>query len=256
MTPEQVAKLFQPFTQADASTTRKYGGTGLGLTITRRFCQMMGGDVTVGSEPGQGTTFTIRLPAHMPDQQPSSHPPTDPQVTRRHRRRARRPGAGHRRRPTVHDLLKRTLAKEGFRVAVPAGARRDCAWRARSSPDAITLDVMMPDKDGWAVLSALKSDPELAEIPVIMVTIIDDQNLGYALGASDYLTKPIDRERLSAILKKHRRRCAANCVALVVEDEEMTRQMVREMLEKDGWTVVEAENGRVALDRVRERGPT
>jgi CheY-like chemotaxis protein len=101
----------------------------------------------------------------------------------------------------------------------------------------------------------LKSDPELADTPVVMVTMIDDKNLGYTLGASDYLTKPIDRVRLSTILKKHRQKCAADCLALVVEDDLVSRQMVCEILEKDGWTVVEAENGRVALDRVRERRP-
>jgi PAS domain S-box-containing protein len=255
MTLEQVAKLFQPFTQVDASTTRKYGGTGLGLTITRRFCQMMGGDVTVASEPGHGSTFTIRLPATMSNGVPIATPVADTPVSN-----------GVVAAPgslvlvidddsMVHDLLQRTLGKEGFRVVCAGGGEEGLRLARQIRPDAITLDVMMPDKDGWAVLSALKSDPALAGTPVIMVTIIDDPKQGYALGASDYLTKPVDRVRLAAILKKHRRLCAASCVALVVEDEAMTRQMMCELLAKDGWTVVEAENGRVALDRVRECRP-
>jgi CheY-like chemotaxis protein len=118
-------------------------------------------------------------------------------------------------------------------------------------PDAITLDVMMPGMDGWAVLAALKADPKLAATPVIMLTIVEDRNLGYALGAADYLTKPIDRERLLAVLARHRR----DRPVLVVEDDADTRELLRRLLERDGFTVVEAETGRVALDRVREQAP-
>jgi PAS domain S-box-containing protein len=249
MTPEQVAKLFQPFTQADTSTTRKYGGTGLGLTISRHFTQMMGGDVVVQSELGRGTTFTIRLP----EQFSAPHPVADtaeqawPET-----------GTGPRGQvlvidddPTVRDMLRRTLAKEGFRIQYAAGGKEGLELARRLKPDAITLDVMMPGMDGWNVLAALKSDPELAEIPVVMVTIVDNKNLGFSLGASDYLTKPIDRKRLAAILKRFR----PGGTALVVDDDESSRQMVRQTLENEGWTVVEGENGRVGLERVGEAHP-
>jgi CheY-like chemotaxis protein len=255
MTLEQVAKLFQPFTQVDASTTRKYGGTGLGLTITRRFCQMMGGDVTIASEPGRGSTFTIRLPDTKSNGAPVATPIAETQASNGV---VAAPGSlvlVIDDDPMVHDLLQRTLGKEGFRVVCAGGGDEGLRLARQIRPDAITLDVMMPGKDGWAVLSALKSDPALAGTPVIMVTIIDDPKQGYALGASDYLTKPVDRVRLAGVLKKHRRLCAASCVALVVEDDAMTRQMIGELLAKDGWTVMEAENGRVALDRVRECRP-
>jgi PAS domain S-box-containing protein len=253
MTPEQITKLFQPFTQADLSTTRKYGGTGLGLTITRRFCQLMGGDVTVRSEAGRGSTFTIRIPARIADRR--ENPDSGPQAPS-----AAPAGTGSLvlvidDDPIVHDLLKRTLEKEGFRVEGASGGEQGVRMARQLRPDVITLDVMMPGVDGWAVLSELKSDPDLAEIPVIMVTIIDDKNLGYALGAAEYLTKPIDRDRLSAILKKYRKQWASNCLALVVEDDMLTRRLICEMLEKDGWAVNQAENGRVALDRLRERCP-
>ena len=129
---------------------------------------------------------------------------------------------------------------------------------AQSGPDAIrlardlkpaivTLDVMMPGMDGWAVLNHFKADPELADVPVIMVTIVDDRNLGYALGATDYLTKPIDRERLAAVVRKYRRAERPDTV-LVVEDDAATRSLLRRLLESEGWTVVEAENGRRGLD--------
>jgi PAS domain S-box-containing protein len=253
MTPAQIAKLFQPFVQADASTTRKFGGTGLGLSITRRFCQLMGGDIAVGSEPGRGSTFTIKIPTQMTD-------------------RANGQAAANRTSPNfnggpgslvlvidddpmVHELLRRTLSKDGFNVICAAGGEEGLRLAREIHPDVITLDVMMPGMDGWEVLSVLKSDPEAADTPVVMVTMIDDKNLGYALGASDYLTKPIDRVRLTAILKRYRQKCGADCIALVVEDDQISRHMVCEILEKDGWTVVEAENGRVALERIRERPP-
>jgi len=255
MSAEQLARLFQPFTQADPSTTRRYGGTGLGLTISRRFCQMMGGDIEVRSEPGVGSTFTVRLPAVVPA--PAAEPG-----------QAGRPqvevpdevgDAGDvvlviDDDPTVRELMSRTLEKEGFRVLRAGGGEEGLRLARLFRPAAITLDVMMPGMDGWAVLSALKSDPALADVPVIMVTIVDDKNLGYSLGASEYLTKPVDRKRLAAVLAKFRRGLPGG-VALVVDDDEVGRQMVRQMLEREGWSVVEAENGRVALGRVAESPP-
>src|SRR5262249_8034397 len=121
-------------------------------------------------------------------------------------------------------------------------------------PAAITLDVMMPGMDGWAVLTALKADPNVADIPVIMLTIVDDKNMGYALGAADYLTKPIDWDRLAAILQKYR--CAPPpCSVLVVEDDTDTRDMLQRMLTREGWAVTEATNGRVALEQVAASQP-
>ena len=152
----------------------------------------------------------------------------------------------------VRDLMQRFLTREGFRV-VTASSGEEGLQRARElRPDAITLDVMMPGLDGWAVLSALKADAAVADIPVVMLTIVDDRNLGYALGASDYLTKPIDRERLTAVLRQHRR----DRPVLVVDDDDNVRQLLRRMLEPEGYTVVEAENGRAALERLREAIPS
>ncbi len=154
--------------------------------------------------------------------------------------------------PAVRDLMQRFLGKEGFRVVAAAGGEEGLRWARELRPDAITLDVMMPGMDGWAVLAALKADPEVADIPVIMLTIVDDRNLGYALGASDYLTKPIDRERLVTVLKQHRR----DRPVLVVDDDAEVRQLLRRMLESEGYAVVEAENGRVALERLRDGSPS
>jgi CheY-like chemotaxis protein len=253
LTPDQLGKLFQAFTQADASTSRKYGGTGLGLVISRRFCQMMGGDITVASEPGRGSTFTIRLPAEVGVAQPAAAVRDAA---------APRPGAAQSGAPTilvvdddqtVREVMERYLAREGFLVVTASGGHEGLRLARELHPAAITLDVMMPDLDGWTVLAAIKGDPELADIPVILVTIVDEKNRGYSLGATDYMVKPVDRERLTGVLRNI---CGAvGRQVLLVDDDDMMRRGMRLALEQDGWQVSEAENGRVALARLAETRP-
>jgi CheY-like chemotaxis protein len=250
MTAEQMAKLFQPFTQADASTTRQFGGTGLGLTITRKFCQMMGGEIDVSSEVGQGSTFTIELPAELSE--PAAQPDTS-EKTQAEAASAASTVLVIDDDPTVRELLQRLLAKEGFQVVCAVDGEEGLQKAERLMPDAITLDVRMPKMDGWAVLAALKANQATADIPVIMLTIVDDQNKGYALGATEYAIKPLDRERLVKILRKYRQ--SAGQEVLVVDDDEPVRTMVRRFLESEGWVVSEAENGRVALERMAKQAP-
>jgi signal transduction histidine kinase/CheY-like chemotaxis protein len=234
LSADQLGRLFQEFSQVHADATRKYGGTGLGLALSRRLCRLMGGDIAVTSEPGKGSAFTVRLPANV------THLAERPES-------AQTGSAG-----TVlviddelpvRDLMRRFLNKEGFRVLAVGGGEDGLRIAREQRPDAITLDVMMPGMDGWTVLSALMADPDLRDIPVIMLTIVDDKHTGYALGASDYLTKPIDRARLLAVLSRYRR----DLPILVVDDEPGVRQLLRRTLEGEGYTVVEAENGRAAL---------
>ena len=248
MTPEQMARLFESFGQADASVSRRFGGTGLGLALSRRLARLMGGDITVASVAGQGSTFALRLPAHVGEPAPEAARGVEPET----------PGdAGGGTVLVVDDdeavreLMQRFLGREGFRVV--ATARGDEALRlAREiAPDAITLDVMMPGMDGWAVLAALKADAATADIPVVMVTIVDNRNLGYALGAADYLTKPIDRERLVAVLARHR----PQRPILVVDDDPALRELLRRTLEREGYPVLEAADGRSALACIEERLP-
>jgi len=250
MTQEQLERLFLPFTQADISTTRKYGGTGLGLTISKRFCQMMGGDISVESAVGVGSTFRVHLPVrYRRDSAPAEiEHAVAGQSTGRYTLLAIDDE------PTARDLMRRFMEREGYRVETAASGAQGLALARQIKPDAITLDVLMPEMDGWAVLAALKADPELADIPVVMLTMVDDQEMGYALGASDYMTKPIDRERLASLLRRYR--CATPpCPLLLVEDDEETRVLMRRMLEREGWVVEEAENGRVALEKVEKNAP-
>jgi CheY-like chemotaxis protein len=156
--------------------------------------------------------------------------------------------------PAVRDLVQRALSKEGYRVETAASGPDGIALARKVKPAAITLDVMMPGMDGWAVLTMLKADPATADIPVIMLTVVDDKNLGFALGATDYLIKPIDWERLIAVLQKLRGH-AAHCRVLVIEDDPESRDLLCRAVEKQGWEVVEAENGRIGLERVAQKPP-
>ncbi len=251
MTPEQVARLFQAFTQADSSTARKYGGTGLGLAITRQFCELMGGSVEAQSEPGKGSTFTLCLPAEAAKAGPAGIAGAAPVA------------ANASNGPcvlvidddaNVHRLIERTLKDEGYTLRFAFNARDGLRLARELRPAAITLDVMMPETDGWTALSSLKADPDLASIPVIMVTIVGEKELGFALGASEYLLKPIDRARLVQVLKRYLRD-PVNGRVLIVEDDANLREMLRRTLEAEKWEVAEAEHGRAALEQIRARKP-
>jgi ammonium transporter len=263
MTSEQMLNLFRPFTQADSSTTRQYGGTGLGLAISRHFCRMMGGDIKAESEYGSGSTFIAYLPA-------------DAEKSKRYA-----PDNGSEQRPIVVDvdawaeaktvlvidddpiareLIRRHLEKEGFHVELAVDGAEGLAMAQSMRPDAITLDILMPGLDGWTVLSQLKADESLADIPVVVVTMIEDKNRGFTLGATEYLLKPIDRKRLVAVLNRYLPDGpslvdASTYQIMVVEDDENTREMLQRTLEKEGWGVVTAENGRLALEAMRMQPP-
>ena len=246
MSHEQLSRLFQAFSQADASTTKKFGGTGLGLAITRHFCRLLGGDITVDSVVNKGSTFTILLPEIAEDLPPTTVLPDpdsglamveidgsaitvlvvdDDQAAR--------------------DLLTSNLKREGYQV-IPARNGEEALYLARElRPDAITLDVLMPTTDGWAVLTSLKADPDLRHIPVIMVTVAPDRGIGLSLGAADVMTKPVDRQALTARLREL---VPHEGPILMVEDDEATRQTIRHTIAKFEIPLVEVTNGRLALD--------
>jgi CheY-like chemotaxis protein len=246
MTAEQMAKLYSAFSQADASTTRNYGGTGLGLAITKHFCLMLGGDVLVRSELGEGSTFVVSLPAVYPVAD-ETRPPERAEGT-----------AGtvlviddER---TTHNLLERELGARGYRVVHAAGGREGLRLAREVRPDAITLDIIMPELDGWAVLRELKADTDLRSIPVVLVTILGDREMGYALGAADYLTKPIDPDALLGALGRFHAG-DGEIPVMVVDDDPMTREMLRRILSKRGWSVTEAADGSDALSGLGRTRP-
>jgi signal transduction histidine kinase/CheY-like chemotaxis protein len=246
MTAEQQAKLFEEFSQAESSTARRYGGTGLGLAITRKLARMMGGDVTVVSEPGKGSVFTVRLPGGAAVVATSSSEDS-------------RPRGGDcvlvvDDDATARELIADQLKVEGFSVITAAGGLEGLKLAKDLRPIAITLDVMMPDLDGWSVLAALRQDAELAEIPVIMVTILDEQRRAASLGAVGYLTKPIDRERLTRMIARFRAPARPTRV-LLVEDDADQRERARGWLEGQQWIVQEAADGREALARLQADKP-
>jgi signal transduction histidine kinase/CheY-like chemotaxis protein len=252
MTREQLGRMFQAFSQADASTVRKYGGTGLGLAITRHFCQMMGGDVTVASEIGKGSTFTIRLPSEVQEPRPEAEEKPAPALDQLPKEDNTVLVVDDD--PAARDLLKRFLNKQGFHVECAANGPEALVLAREIHPKVITLDVMMPGMDGWAVLTKLKEDPVTADIPVIVLTVVDDKNFGHALGATEYLTKPLDRERLAAAIARLRQPSVPG-QALVVDDQEDVRDMLVRTLQRQGWTTDTAVDGRDALDAVAEQIP-
>jgi signal transduction histidine kinase/CheY-like chemotaxis protein/putative methionine-R-sulfoxide reductase with GAF domain len=252
---EQMARLFQEFSQADASTTRKYGGTGLGLTISERLCKLMGGDISVESEPNVGTTFTATLPAHVPNIREESEQTFDVKspVSR---------GIAGRGNvvliidddETVRSLMERHIAQDGIEVVTAKDGTEGLKLARELNPAVITLDVLMPGADGWQVLRELKADSALSEIPVVMCTILDEKNKGYALGAADYMNKPVSRDNLRGVLGRYLS-SAAGARVLVVEDDESTRTMLRRLLVGEGCLVSEAANGRLALEHLADGRP-
>ncbi|WP_167627626.1 ATP-binding response regulator [Methylobacterium phyllostachyos] len=251
MSPEQVERLFQRFVQADGSTTRKYGGTGLGLALTKAFAELMGGDVTVASEVGCGTRFTLAVPAALPE--PTVGDISDETTTGS-------PGAIGTRglvlviddEASQRDLMGRFLTRQGFSVRTAGDGRTGLQLARSLAPRVILLDVMMPEVDGWTVLTTLKGDPATRDIPVVMVSFVADAALSASLGAADAVPKPVDWARLKGVLD---RLGAGAGDVLVVDDDADMRERLRTVLERNGWSVREAGDGTEALDRVREATP-
>jgi CheY-like chemotaxis protein len=214
----------------------------------------MGGDLTVVSQAAKGSTFTVTLPKEVQDPGARSQAGIASVVSHPAPFTLSRSVLVIDDEASARDLVQRALVKEGYEVKTASSGQEGLALARQIKPAAITLDVMMPGMDGWAVLTVLKADPVTADIPVIMVTVVDEKNMGFALGAADYLVKPIEWERLLSVLAKLRRRPTGSKV-LLIEDDAQTREMIRRAVLKQGWEVVEAENGRIGLERVAAEIP-
>ncbi len=204
--PEKLAHIFEPFMQVPSNEVTRAAGTGLGLALTRNFCELLGGKLTVESEVDKGSTFTIILPRVAREAKDGLQEGAAP--ARSH---------GDRNQlvlivdddASARDLIQRYLTREGFQTCTAATGAEALRLAQELHPNVITLDVLMPGMDGLAVLQALKADPELATIPVVMVSTMSDRSLGAALGAADYLTKPIAKEKLLAVMGKYWQASAA-----------------------------------------------
>ena len=251
MSDEQMSKLFNSFVQADSSTTRKYGGTGLGLTISKQLAKLMGGDVVVNSELGKGTTFTATFLADFIgasdsvkklNQQPSSLIENVVSLDNSTGKTVLIIDDD----PTVSELMKRQLLKENYKVIVAPNGKEGIRLARDIRPDVITLDILMPEMDGWSVLRTLKADPKVSDIPVIMASILDEKNKGFSLGAADFLSKPVQKEYL---MKSIRNLIGdkENLKICLIEDDDSLRFTIKEILEKQGVKIIEAENGKLGM---------
>lgn len=272
MNREQLARLFHDFSQADSSTTRKYGGTGLGLAISRRYCQMMGGTIEVKSEPGKGSVFIASLPRDTTQVAPVAAQPlassssrmrtiTESEDTVSPGVMQHIPGE----KATVLSIdddadvlaiLSSHLQREGLNVYTTTSGEEGLRLASELRPDVITLDVMMPKLDGWTILNQLKLNEATADIPVVMVTMLQDREMGFSLGASDYLMKPVEADQLLAVLRKYHPQSDAPGTVLLVEDDPSTREVLRRFLQKEKWSVLEAENGRQGLELLAAGKPS
>lgn len=268
---EQQSRLFKAFTQADSSTTREYGGTGLGLVISRSICRLMGGDLTVSSKMGIGSEFCIRIPAHVNSTEIEI---LEEEVTvdstqimpERERFTEERRGNEERREKiatilvvdddiSAADLLKRTLGQVGFQVESAVSGEEGLSQARKLVPDLILLDILISDEIAWPILTQIKNEPSLAHIPVVMHSVLDERGTAFSLGATDYLTKPANsRQLLDTVIRNIRKPEGAS--VLVIDDDADTRRLMRMVLENEGWNVVEEVDGKLGLMRVIESPPS
>ena len=247
MSPEGVAKVFEEYTQAERSTSANYGGTGLGLPISKKFAEMMGGDVIVTSEEGVGSVFTMSVPRECPeynedevegnvinlDEQDNLVVLVDDDVA-------------------MHDLIKRTISKLNLTLLGATNSEKGMELIREVKPKLILLDVLMPGRDGWSLLKECKTDKDLKDIPVIMISQLNQSNLASSLGANDYLTKPIDRSHFINTLKRILGNDTQDKKVLVIDDDKDVRELLSRLLKDAGYRPIDARDGKEGLERTKD----
>lgn len=254
---QDIQRVFKEFQQVDSGDNRKQQGTGLGLALTRRFAVLHGGDVRVESELGKGSRFTIDLPveARNPDRLLRS---ANGSVGKAHGDVLRPLVVVVEDDPASAELLARQIERAGFRAQIARSGAEGLALAKEHRPAAITLDIMLPDVDGWEVLTRLKSDEMTSDIPVIVVSVVDNPDLGTTLGALDYFVKPVEARVLVNRLNKlnfKRKFSGPKTRVLVVDDEAANRDWLKEVLEPAGFTVLLANGGQAGIALAKSRKP-
>ena len=254
MSPEQLDKVFKEFTQAEGNTTAKFGGTGLGLSITKQLIEMMGGTVSVESTVGKGSTFQLRVPKHvkaialtMEEAEQTSDSEQEWDNAESGRKKVLLIDDDK----NVHELVKRNFGDE-FSMMFAENGDQGIKLLREHRPDAILLDIQMPGRDGWSVLSEIKNDPALRDLPVIIISMLEDDKQAEALGAAAHMTKPIDRQQLLDQIHSLYGGDTQGLSALVIDDDPEARELVSRLLEKDGFSVAFAENGQQGLDKLEQ----
>jgi signal transduction histidine kinase/CheY-like chemotaxis protein len=247
MSPEGVVKVFEEYTQAERSTSANYGGTGLGLPISKKFAEIMGGDVVVTSEEGVGSVFTMSVPRVCPeynedevegnvinlDDQDNLVVLVDDDVA-------------------MHDLIKRTISKLNLTLLGATNSEKGMELIREVKPKLILLDVLMPGRDGWSLLKECKTDQELKDIPVIMISQLNQSNLASSLGANDYLTKPLDRTHFINTLKRILGNETQDKKVLVIDDDKDVRELLSRLLKDAGYRPIDARDGKEGLERTKD----
>ncbi len=247
-------RIFHEFQQVDAGADRQQQGTGLGLTLTRRFARLHGGDVRVESEPGKGSVFTIHMPLQVVTQGRVVEP-MDSVLVRSNGNAAAPLVLVVEDDPPAAELLSRQLEKAGFRAEILRSGADVVARARKSKPAAITLDILLPGLDGWEVLNRLKHDEVTSSIPVIVISVVDNPELGMALGAVDYFVKPVPAEELVTRLRRFNFGGSPKTHVLVVDDERANRDWLTEILEPAGFGVIPAGGGREAIELAHTKKP-
>ena len=247
MSAEGVAKVFEEYTQAERSTSANHGGTGLGLPISKKFAEMMGGDVVLTSEEGVGSVFTLSVPRECAEYNEDDVDSNvinldaddnlvvlvDDDVA-------------------MHDLIKRTISKLSLTLIGATNSEKGMELIREVKPKLILLDVLMPGRDGWSLLKECKTDKELKDIPVIMISQLNQSNLAASLGANDYLTKPIDRSHFVNTVQRLLGTGAKNQKVLVIDDDKDVRELLSRLLKDAGYRPIDARDGKEGLERTKD----